>query len=206
MARHGTRGRALLLAAGLALALASGLVACDGSADGDSPPGVPGEPAARTAPAPPTETAQLPVVTPDPLAGRGDPPPPPATATPPASHIRDPIPVMQSQEPVTGPATVWLDAGSFVVLTIPAGITVFHDGVWLADLPLDPSLAWWGGAYVILTDERSGATLVIDHKTGRELERGVPARSRTMHALFDQIIASVRTDVSTTLRLNVNRP
>ena len=91
----------LLLAAGLALVLASGLAACGGSADDDPPPApsetapptaapaeppVPVESPATATPTSLAETTQTPRVTPDPPtpeppAALGDPPPPPAEAT-----------------------------------------------------------------------------------------------------------------------------
>ena len=80
-ARHWT---ILLLAAGLVLALASGLAACGGSADGAlPPPESPAPPAATPAPAvtPVEPPATVPLPTPPEPAPEPEPEPPPATCT-----------------------------------------------------------------------------------------------------------------------------
>ena len=66
MARHGARRRALVLVAGLALALASGLTACSSSADDSAPSGATESPAPSAVPLEPPPAAPSP--TPDPSA------------------------------------------------------------------------------------------------------------------------------------------
>ncbi len=111
------RFAALLLAAGLALVLASGLAACGGSADDDPPPAPSGTAPPTAAPAEPpvpvespatatptttAETAQTPIVTPDPPTPLAESSPGPAPAPePPAAPVEPPAP-----DPSTPPVEV----------------------------------------------------------------------------------------------------
>lgn len=95
MARQGARGRALVLATGLALAV--GLVACGGSSDDDPAPALPVEPPAPATPEPALETPPSPIAPPDPSL-----PEPVEPSLPKASAPTEPAP--RTTGPVEPPA------------------------------------------------------------------------------------------------------
>ena len=185
-------GATLLLAAGLALALAGGLTACGGSAGGDPSPApaetapqaaVPAEPPAPDAstptarvtpapqaetPEPPTPTAAAPITEPPaepvaPVAPEVDPPPDEPASTAPAASEPPPAP----GEPPTGdPSTATDEAEPLPLLydTYDLSGTVAEPGhyVFLAD-PADTGTAVT--TYEGLRDGTATALLIHTHDT-----------------------------------------
>ena len=95
MARHGARGLVFVLAAGLALALASGLTACSRSSDDSAPSGATESPAPSAAPMEPPPTAPSPT-----------PAPPASTAEPAQDPTAPAIPApVEPAAPAAFPAT-----------------------------------------------------------------------------------------------------
>ena len=172
------RFAALLLAAGLALVLASGLAACAGASDnapasaptGSAPPtaapaepAAPVEPTATATPTAPAETVQTPIVTPEPPAPLAEPSPAPAPAPePPAAPDSSTSPAEPTETSTT----------PFLYDTYDLSGTVAEPGhyAFLAD-PDDP-------ASVVTTYEglRDGtATALLIHTTDAH---GVPQTER----------------------------
>ena len=160
------RFAALLLAAGLALVLASGMAACAGASDnapasaptGSAPPtAAPAEP-----PAPvesPAETTQTPIATPDPPTSLAESPPAPAPAPePPAAPVEPPAP--DSSTPLAEPTET--SATPFLYDTYDLSGTVAEPGhyTFLED-PDDPSSVV--STYEELRDGTATALLIHTH-------------------------------------------
>ena len=159
------RFAALLLAAGLALVLASGLAACAGASDnvpasaptGSAPPSAapagppaPVEPPVTATPTSPTETAQTPSVTPEPPAPLAESSPAPASAPePPAAPVEPPAP-----DPSTPPAEVTVLVAKIAPL--------FYDTYDLSGAVAEP------GHYVFLEDPADPASVVTTYEGLRD--------------------------------------
>ena len=97
--------------------------------------------------------------------------------------------VLLRNEP-TGPGTYRLHAGVPYIIDVPAGMQVIQDGSRLlepaADAPPDAPRF-----IIMLLDAATGSKLAIDGERGRETRRII--KSPEVSALFDQIMASIRT-------------
>ena len=88
-----------------------------------------------------------------------------------------------------GPGTYHIHPGGPWVIDVPAGMQVILKGILVGERSLgDPGAA--PGAIVVLLDAATDSVLGIDPATGAEVGRHVT--SMAVHALFDQIMASIR--------------
>ena len=101
------------------------------------------------------------------------------------------VQVLLQGEPA-GPGTYYIGAGLPYVIDVPAGFQVIYGGVITVETTADIQTV----SVIKLSDADTGSALGIDADTGEEVARilvGSPDDAPDVHALFDQIMASIRT-------------
>ena len=100
------------------------------------------------------------------------------------------VQVLLQGEPA-GPGTYYIGAGLPYVIDVPAGFQVIYGGVITVETTADIQTV----SVIKLSDADTGSALGIDADTGEEVARilvGSPDDAPDVHALFDQIMASIR--------------